>query len=218
MKKITLAESPKKEMQISSKIVRYIQQLSAKDRERFYLFVSSPYFNQHDKTRELLDLILEKIENVGQILDREKIYKRLFPREAFDEQKLHNVMSYLKKLYNRFLAQQHYEKQPFREQLYTLEAAYDMNALDILLNRAKVLEKAFEQQSYQDNNFHYTNYRFHTKLGYYSSVDRSKSQTLQKMMDHLDRFYLIEKLRNGCHLIANMMLVNTTYDLGFLKI
>lgn len=217
MKKGQISELDKKESQGQSKIIKHIKELSAKDRERFYQFVASPYFNQHDTTRALLDLILENVDRSNTALEREKLFKKLFPREAFDEQKLHNVMSYLKKLYHRFLAQQFYEKQPLREQLFTLEAAYENNTFDLLTNRAKILEKTIEQQAYRDNNFHHVNYRLHALLAYYGAeyVDRSKPETFQKMMNHLDLYYLIEKLRNSCHLTANMMVVNTKFDFGF---
>ncbi len=206
-------------MHYQSKIVRYISEISAKDRERFYLFASSPYFNQHDKTKELLEIILEYIDRPNKQLERDNLFGRLFPGEAYDDQKLHNVLSYLKKLYNRFLAYQYLESQPLREQLFTLESAFEANQFDLLTNRAKQLQKTVEQYPYQNGDFHFVNYRFNSLLGYYSGtyVDRSKTESFQKMLNHLDRYYIIEKLRNCCHLTANMMMLNTSYDFGFLE-
>lgn len=219
MKKGFKTELDKNEAPGQSKIIKHIGDLLPKDRERFVQFVGSPYFNQHEKTKELLDVILENLEHPNGLLERDKLFKRLFPREVFDEQKLHNVMSYLKKLYHRFLAQQFYEKQAFREQLFTLESAYESNKFSLFTNRVKALEKTIAQNPYRDNNFHFVNYRLNTLLGFYQGEfgDRSKPETLQKMMDHLDRYYLLEKLRNSCHLTANMMLVNTKFDFGFFE-
>lgn len=217
MKKVLKTELEKNEASGQSKIIKHIGDLSAKDRERFVQFVGSPYFNQHEKTKELLDVILQNLEHPNGSLDRDKLFKRLFPREVFDEQKLHNVMSYLKKLYHRFLAQQFYEKQAFQEQLFTLESAYEHHHFSLFTNRVKALEKAIEQHPYRDNNFHFTNYRLYALVGSYQEnyVDRSKPETFQKMIEHLDRYYLIEKLRESCHLTSNMMLVNTKFDFGF---
>lgn len=208
-----------KNAQPQSKIIKYIKDLSLREREQFAQFVASPYFNQHDKTKELLDIILANIEHLNGALEREQLFKQLFPGENMDEQKLHNVMSYLKKLYHRFLAQQYFEKQPLREQLFTLEAAYEANQFDLLINRAKQLEKSAEQHPYQNGDYHFVNYRFNHLLGFYSGgyVDRAKTDSFQKMLYHLDRYFIVEKLRNCCHLTANMMMFSTSYEFGFLE-
>lgn len=220
MSRALKTELNKNEAVGQSKIIKHLGDLAPKDRERFLQFVSSPYFNQHEKTKELLEVILEHLERPKNALDREQLFKRLFPGEAFDEQRLHNVMSYLKKLYHRFLAQQFYEKQAFREQLFTLESAYENNEFLLFTNRVKALEKATEQNPHRDSNFHFINYRLNTLLGFYQGDfgDRSKSDTFQKVINHLDRYYLIEKLRTSCHLTANMMLVNTKFDFGFFEV
>ena len=206
-------------MHPQSKIIKYIKDLGVREREQFYQFVSSPYFNQHDKTRELLDVILANIEHSKGKLEREPLFKKLFPKEQFDEQKLHNVMSYLKKLYHRFLAQQYFEKQPLRSQLFTMEAAYESNQFDLLTNRARQLEKVMQQHPHHNGDYHFVNYRFNHLLGFYSGgyVDRANTEPFQKMLHHLDRYYILEKLRNCCHLTANTMLFSTAYDFGFLE-
>ncbi len=206
-------------MQQQSKIIRYVLALSQRDRERFHQFVSSPYFNQHEKTQELLEIILANAEQEKNVPEREALFEQLFPGQAYDEQRLHNVMSYLKRLYHRFLAQQFFEAQPLREQLSTLEAAYESNQFEVMTNRARLLEKTITQYPYQNGDYHFVSYRFNFLVGYYSGgfVDRSKTETFQKMLDHLDRYFLIEKLRHCCHLTANMMQFNTNYNFGFLE-
>ena len=132
-----------------SKLVRYIRELPAKKRERFRQFVSSPYFNQHQKTTEMLEYIIKQIERSNPKLEREEVFKHLFPREKYQEQKLHNIMSYLKKQYHRFLAIQYFEEQDFSEPISTLEAAFESNQFDLLKNRAKQLEKMMQNHKNQ---------------------------------------------------------------------
>lgn len=202
-----------------SRLIKYIQELSAKDRERFHQFVFSPYFNQHEKTRELLEIIYAGLEAPERELGRVRVFTRLFPGEDFDEQQLYNVMSYLKKLYHRFLSFEFFEKRQFQEPLYTLEAAFDKNQFDLLKNRSKQLEKSLRQCSYNDSEYYNVNYHLNRMQGYYTSSfeDRSKTELFQKMLDYLDKYYIAEKLRNCCHLTANMMMMNTQYEMRFLE-
>ena len=202
-----------------SRLIKYIQELAPKERERFREFVLSPYFNQHKKTTELLELILYQLDKKsGKGLEKEVVYKKLFPKEGFDEQKLHNVMSYLKKLYHRFISQQYLEGLDFQEQLFTLEYAYANNRFDLLTNRSKQLGKTLEEHPLHDANYFHASYRLNFLLGYYSANhDRSKSGLFQQMLNNLDQYYIVEKLRNCCHLTANMLMINTHYEFRFIE-
>ncbi len=203
---------------VESRLVKFIKTLSAKEQERFRLFVQSPFFNQHQKTINLLEIILKGIENKRGELAKPKVFKKLFPKMEYDEQKLHNVMSYLKKLFYRFISIQHFEKQDFQEPLMTLEAAFSNNQFDLLKNRGKQMEKDLAKSPHRGSEYFYANYRLNNILGFYFAVyeDRSQSMVLQQMLDNLDRYYIVEKLRNCCQLTANMMVLNTRYTFHFL--
>jgi len=112
-----------------SKIVRYIQTLSRKEQEKFYQHLISPCFNQHEKTTLLLEIILRKpllLEH------RDRLFGQLYPGEPFDEQRLHNLFSNLKKLYVKFLSYQQLEANEPALQLFALEKL-SLQASDELL-------------------------------------------------------------------------------------
>ena len=72
--------------------------------------------NEHDELTEDSPLnfyggTYSGSENKFLGINKEKTYTLLYPSSAYDEQKLHNVMSNLKKLFHRFLAQVHFESQ-----------------------------------------------------------------------------------------------------------
>ena len=203
----------------NSRLVRYIQALTSKQRDKFHQFVISPYFNQHKKTIELLEIILKELDKSKPRLSKVAVHSRLFPKENYQEQHLHNVMSYLKKLYYRFLSFHHFEEQNLEEEVMTLVSAYENNQFDVLKNRGKQLEKRLKQQNYKDSDYYLANYRLNKLLGYYAAhyEDRSKTSIFQNMLDALDNYFLTEKLRNACHLTANMLIQNTHYDFQFLN-
>ncbi|MCB0609466.1 MAG: hypothetical protein H6562_14890 [Lewinellaceae bacterium] len=203
----------------SSKLVKFLADITPKERERFRQFVISPYINQHEKTTELMKIILDAIDRgTEKSLDKCKVFKKLFPGVKYDEQQLHNIMSYLKKLYHKFLAYEMFEQSDFQEELFALEAAFESNQFDLLKNRGKQLEKTLERHPHRDYKLFYANYKLNSLLAYYAGhyEDRSKSENFQQMLDNLDRFYLAEKLRHCCHLTANMMMMNTHYNFRLL--
>ncbi len=204
----------------SSKIIHYIFNFSPKQQTKFLHFVQSPYYNQHQPTIQLLEHILSQAEKKKKKLDKEYVFKKLYPGKTYNEQRLFNLLSNLKKLLNRFLAVSYLEENPKMEALLTVETTHKHQQFDLMLNRAKQLEKQLGKRSKQDENYHYVRYRLDNVLGYHRGVyaDRSNAAPLQKMMHQLDRYYILEKLSNSCHLVANTMLMNTQYDWGLLDI
>jgi len=201
-----------------SKLIKNISDLPAKSRQRFKIYVNSPYFNQHENTIALLDYIYKHLDTNPKKLSRELVFKKLYPKEEYSEQLLFNTMSSLKKLLHGFLAQQRYEEQDFKEDLFLLEATYYNNQFDLLKNRAKQLERKISNHPYQDAEHYYTQFRYLNIMAYYKNQheDRNEANLLQQLNDKLDRYFMLEKLRHCCQLTAHEILSNSQFDYGFL--
>ncbi|MEM1325321.1 MAG: hypothetical protein AAGI23_05170 [Bacteroidota bacterium] len=203
-----------------SRLVKRLEKLGNKERERFIRFVQSPYFNQHENTTRLLDLLMLAIEK-GQdrYFQKEHLFKKLFPGEAYDEQQVYNVMTYLLRLYHRFLAHERMENQAYEESIMTLEEAYTNSQLDVFTNRAKYFEKQLQQQPTYDTQYYYTLFRYRTLWRDYTvnHVKRSDQKSGAQLLRSLDEFYILEKLRQCCLLRAHEMIMNTQYDFSMLS-
>lgn len=201
-----------------SKLIKNISDLPAKARQRFKVYVNSPYFNQHEKTIVLLDYIYKHLGTNKKKLGREVVFKKLFPGETYSEQLLFNTMSSLKKLLHGFLAQQRYEEQDFVEDLFLLESTYYNNQFDLLKNRAKQLDRKMDKHPYQDAQHYYTQFKYLNVMAYYKNQheDRNKANLLQQLTDKLDRYFMLEKLRHSCQLTAHEILSNSQFDYSFL--
>lgn len=201
-----------------SKLIKYLKQSDTKTRERFRAFVKSPYFNQHQPTIKLLDYILKHINKKPSHLERQTVFRKLFPKESYSDQLVFNLMSSLKKLYHRFLAQEQMAEHPFLEDIHLLQSTYQNNQFDLLKNRAKQIKKKIDQYPFSDTALYQQQYEYYQTLGYYHSTheNRAKVSMLQEMLNALDKHYMLEKLRNCCHLTANMIMLNTSFDFGLL--
>lgn len=203
---------------MASKIMDQLLDLSASEKRKFLSFAASPYLNKHEKTLELVSLILEREDARSITEDPPYLFSLIFPNTPFQEQLLHNLLSYLKKLYHKFIALEQLNIQNYTEELNALEYSYTHNQWDFFNNRSKALSKMLSNTSSKDPNYHFTNYKLNSLLGYHQSAfyDRTKTVHFQAMMDHLDLFFLQEKLKHSCHLKANMDIANTQYELRLL--
>lgn len=204
---------------LDTKVVKQLQLMDGRERQRLRLFVDSPYFNQHERTRKLLKLLLKGLEAKRPNLDRTKIFKQLFGAAAFQEQVLADALSALMKLVNQFLAVEQLAEEPFLEEVLTLRRAEVLNRFDLLDNRRKRLQRILEASPQQGSDHHWANYRLFVIYGYYRNayIDRADAAPLQEVMYSLDRYYILEKLKHACHLTANSILMNTQFDFGFLE-
>jgi hypothetical protein len=203
---------------MQSKILTQILSLNLKDRKKFLAFSESPYLNSNEKLNQILTLIFKNEEFILKETSKNKLFNLFFKNQPFDEQTFHNHLSYLKKLYQKFTALENFFDKPLNESLFSLEYVYQNNHWDYFTTRAKSLKKLLDENNFKDSSFHFTAYRLNTLQGYYESsfIDRTKTVNFQAMLDHLDSFYLIEKLKHSCHLKANMIIANTHYNFHFL--
>ena len=200
------------------KLVKQIEKMSPPERERFRRLVTSPYFNQHQTTIQLLELILEALPDHPERLERHQLFAELFPGEKFRMQALYDLASNLGKLYERFLANEYLDEHPLRAELLTMEAAYAGTRFDYFKGRARKLHRLIESPDLHDEQEKWISYQLLRFEAYYSGLYENRADTLpfQEMLHSLDHFYIVEKLHHACHLTANMMLMNTRYDFGFL--
>ncbi len=202
----------------SSRLIKTLENLPNRQQELFKSFVISPYFNQHDQTIKLLEIILKELDKPKPQLDKGVVFKKLFPKKEYDEQKIHNVMSYLMRLYHRFLAYQQFEEQSLQEQFSTIQQAYSDNQLDVFTNRSKLFERTIEKREVLDGDFYFYQYRYHDLMRDYkiNHVSRSDQSSAQKMLNYLDQFYILEKLKHSAMLTAHQMITNTKYEFELL--
>lgn len=203
----------------NGKLTRQLSAMDGRERERFRQFVNSPYFNQHEPTRKLLDTILEGLPIGEQALDRERLHKKVFGKKvAFQEQRLADVMSSLMKLLAKFLAIEQLDEDPFLSEVLTLKRAEAQGRYSLLKSRDKRLKRLIEKSSYRDRNLLQADFQRQVTYGYYRTTheNRGDAKAMQQILDKLDSYYIAEKLRHACHCSANTLLLNTQFDYGVL--
>ncbi len=199
-----------------AKVVRQISAMDGRERERLRQFVRSPYFNRHAGTTKLLDFILKELAKARPKLEDARAEAAV--RDTGTGQSLADLQSALMKLVNYFLAVEQLGEESFRQEVLTLKRTKELHRFKLLENRGKRLDTKVAKHKYRDGDTHLAAYEWKSINGYrQTAADRADTREMQAMLKHLDRFYMVEKLRHACQLTANMMMMNTQYDLLFLE-
>lgn len=113
-----------------TKLEQTLESISVKEKRRFGEFVASPFFNKREDVARLYGWLQQ-----GKPLEpREQVFRHLYPKIAFDRQKLALTMSRLQRLAEQFLAYQHWRGK---------QSAFEIDLLQVFRHRG--LELHFEE-------------------------------------------------------------------------
>lgn len=205
-----------------TKIVVLLKTLSKKELKSFSKFVYSPYFNENETLCLLFNCLARLhphfVENKTK---KEKIFKQLFPKEAFNDLKLRRLNSQLFKLAETFVA---------HEFLDNKQEHLDSSIVSFYVNRN--LEKHFKARinsnknkvdnEYEENGvyYYYQLQKASVSIRYFLSKNERGSeinQLLAKMGNYLDSYYLISKLSYCCSVVNNQKELKFEASIPFFK-
>jgi len=181
--------------------IEILKSLSKEELKRFGDFIKSPYFNTSKPIEKIFDSVHKVYpEFLGNSLNHDKIFKKLYPAEEFNEKRIKNLYSEFSNLLKKFLG---------HERLANNKMQMDVNVTTELTDRDlyKISEKLIAK-SIKDNDdrllsiadrFHYVyplNVNHTHNLGYlreYGSPEYLQSDI--KLIEKLVIFYLTNILQ-----------------------
>lgn len=204
----------------NSKLLDLIQLLTVKERLRLQELVYSPYFNKHQNSQKLLVYIFEHLQDgsSNMALSKEAAFAVLFPKEAYDVQRIKDVMTLLTRQVEQYLQLVNYEKDPLAAQWHLLRELRDRKANKYFEQTEKQMRQALEKTK-DDDAKHRWGYELESEADSYfmGQSTRAQHQSIQYRADHLDRYYLLNKLRVSCEMINRSNIIKAKYETPFLN-
>ena len=185
----------------SDKLLTLLQTFSRRQLNRMRKFLQSPYFNEQESPVRLFDIcdqaLREGPEAVA-VLDKESVWRQLYPGKRLDEAQLRRLSSELTQLGMQFLAQEHRQDHPVGDWL-SLQRRLERPELHKHLAAVeRQLQRYFEDATEPSDRF----YLEHFLLNWNVFNRASKLAATVGYMDklrpadyYLDCFYLLQKLK-----------------------
>ncbi len=202
-----------------SKLIKTLKTLSAKEMRQFGEFVHSPLHNKHIKLRSLVDMLQQSYPSFMQKnLAKEAVYAEIFPGQPYNEHKVTDLMSYLVKLLEDFLAFAYYNEDELLKKQSLLKA-FREKGMDKQFVRTREAAEALQKKNiYRDEHFFYYQYLFEREADYFfiRHERRKQDESLQRKVDNLDLFYLSAKLKSICEMINRKNIVAGEFEFSML--
>ena len=202
----------------NNKLFNILSYLDKSEIVRCRKYINSPYFNNSDSLSQLFEIFNQLEEEKSSSIPKEKIWKKIYGKEVYDDVRFRKLCSDLLKIIEGFLAQQIYEENPIRQATHLIEAVARKRMSKLYNTAMKTARRLSERQLYLPATHYF--YEYQIEKNYYdiqSYQEKRISKTnVENIVNNLDRFYLAEKLKYYCSVLSRQYQVSHEYKLLFI--
>lgn len=203
-----------------SKPIQILKNFSVWELKDLEKFIGSQFYSSNEMLQQVFKILKKEHPKFeGAILEKEKLFKKLFPNETYEESKLRYIFSDLAKLIEEFIVLKELNAEPIRKKLHLLDY-YRRNDLEKYFNQ--VFEDSIKSQlkaNVKDAGWFFNQYLLEEKAYIYSQYKKSRSidNNLQTLVNYLDLFYITNKLKHSGEMLTREMLLKVSYNKPLLE-
>ena len=202
-----------------SRLLEIFQQLSSKEIRVLEKFVNSPFHNQRPDVILLYNYLRQFVQNPAKImLQKEAVFPRIFPNEPFSEKKIRYTMSFLYQTIKDFLAIQEFQINPINSQIAVVQAFRKKGVGKLFEQELKTSTTLLKKSPLRNQTYYFQNYLLQNERYLFTtSQTRGEAFGLIESSEHLDQFFIINKLRQSAEILSHQSLDNTQFQPDFLS-
>ncbi|CAA6824234.1 MAG: Unknown protein [uncultured Aureispira sp.] len=199
-----------------TKLVTLFQYLDSREITRFLDYVNSPFYNKHAEVKKLCAYLAKYIPNLKRQhrLEKERVFKHVYPNRPFDGNALHSISSKLLTLLHDYLvitAHEEKHNQHLIKILAELRHRKQFKDYDAILRK---VERG-EASAYTDiEDLYWEHFSYHKELdvNFITKGGRTYNENLQLKNDFLDLFFITKKLKVACDMVSRNIVIGSNYE------
>lgn len=204
----------------NSKLLDLLKTFEKEDWRWFRKFLLSPYFNSREELVPFFDYLRKQAPDFNEkAIRKEKVFKKLYPKEVYDEKQISYAMNFLLIQAESFLAQREIERHPPLVNNQLLKSLVSRKLDKHYKYQFEKSIKALDKYQYESLDYFLFNFQIE-EIGdtYFLNQHLKKYDShLQNAYDNLRQFYFIKVLKYSCAMLARKKVHGTEYQLDFTK-
>ncbi len=204
----------------SSKLISLLKTFDSVEIKLFTEFLASPFFNKKTEVIDLYGYLKKHAPHFPiKRIEKQAVYKAVFPNQPFNDKRLRRLMSSLLKLAEQFIGLQKYQSTPGVSNYYVMSSFVDRNLDKHYEYNFKQSQEKLESSQYRNADYYYQKYLFADTLSqqFFKKKIRQYDQSLQDTSDYFDIYFLSKKLIYTCEMINRNKIISKAYELQFLE-
>ena len=182
---------------IESKLIQQLKGLNSKELKGLKSFLQSPYFNNSKDITKLFEVIRKHAPNYDSpYLEKERVFKKVFPGKSFQDVKLRNLMSKVSRLVEKYLIQAFYEEHNFEKEKLLTKIYGNRNCYSLFEQLSNKLLKEINARSV----LHLSHFQdIHAiSLSLYEHLQtnpKNQVHLIKNAYEAFEQYYISERLR-----------------------
>ncbi len=197
-----------------SRLFIFFQHLEQKHHKTMSKAVSSSFFNTREDVALLWRLLCE---SKSEVLEKEKIFAKLYPKQPYDVAKLNGAMNKLLDLMERVLLFMEMEDDEVAHKLRLTALTRRLGLEGHFMSANKEMTAAQTKSGKKDTHYYQQCYALELELYAFNAANRTSELNLQRLHDTLDCAFMVEKLRQSCFSLSHQAVYRKEYDAGLLE-
>lgn len=199
---------------IANKLIQILQSLNKYELIRCKKFLQSPFFNENNELLLLFELITEKKNKLD--FDETNLWNKIYPYTNYNDLKYRRLCSDLSKLIEEFLIQKEFEQHQFEQKIFLLNAINHRNLNSFINTTLTSIESIKQKNQFKNADYYYKEYALEKSNYDRFEFLRTQQTNLNNVLQNLDYFYFIEKLRSYCALLNRIKVISIEYEIQFI--
>ncbi len=202
----------------NTKIYNVLQNFNKYEQNRLRKFLRSPYFNSDQKIIDLFDIMAKRINGTSKKeFLKEDIWRKLIPKESYNDVRFRKYCSDLLKNVESFLAFEHVSNDKIAKTNITLEAIRKRKIEHLYSSYIRNSRKLAAENQDESANAHLNRYIVEKTLYELtdSELKRLNRSNIESISNNLDNFYFSEKLRFYSAALSQQTYIKDKYDIQF---
>ena len=198
-----------------SKLIQLLKTFQARDHRLFADFLASPYFNKNEELVRFYQHLRKLAPQFPERkIEKQAIWKRLYPKKAFDEKHLYYLMSDLHNLGLEYISVSKYQGDKFYHQFFMLDSTADRGLQKHYQHIQQKILKDQRNNKLRNRHHYYRELLLGSLEGraFGKARLRTTDDLVHSVSDNLDYFYLISKLRLTCEMVNRANFLSEKYD------
>ena len=199
-----------------NKAIQILKTFSAQEMRQMADFVASPFFNKNETVTLLFGILMEcHPDFTAPIIERERLFTAVLGDIPYDEQKLRYLLTDLTKLIEEFICYKAVDEEVLFK-YHLLLYSYRQRGLDKpFISTMKQAEKLLESWPRRDVSHAFYQYLIEEDKYRFTSVQKEHllESNLQSVVDNLDKYFILNKMRYSAEIINNRNVVAINYRL-----
>jgi hypothetical protein len=200
----------------NSKVYTILLVLNKWKRRSLEKFVQSAYLNSQEEVAVLYKILNDCVENNATFPTKETIYKKIHPKQTYNDQQLRLYMSYLFKTIEKFLIFEQIEEDPFLQKVKLMDAYNNLSQHKNFYKTYEDTIKIMDTFPYKNSTFYERYFDIETeRYNEKRNLSRTAEYDFQKLTSNFDIYFLAEKMKQACMLVSHEQVHQKKYDYGF---